>query len=146
MDTRLKTRRHRVVRGVQSLAATTMLLAFTQAARAHDDDEWYRPREHDWHYGWHHDWHSGLHVGWHSGLHWDPYCGWHYGEHYHPHAGRHDDWHCGAHHDWHGGYSDDYVVAMAPSIRRERHLQKACEPNRRDECRYANPFREPLRS
>ena len=84
MEIKFKTRAQRMVRGARLLAAAAMLVTFTQAASAHDDDGWYRPREHDWHSGWHHDWHSGPHVGWHRGLHWDPYYGWHYGEHYGP--------------------------------------------------------------
>ncbi|RXG91109.1 hypothetical protein EAS62_25655 [Bradyrhizobium zhanjiangense] len=67
------------------LGAAALLVTLTHAASAHDEEGWYRPREHDWHSGWHHDWHSGPHYGQHSGFHWDPYYGWHYGRHNGPH-------------------------------------------------------------
>ena len=108
MQTKTMTKKLRIARLAQVLAAAAMLVTFTQAASAHDDeDEGYQPRVHDWHSGWHHDWHSGPHVGWHDGVHYDPYNGWHYGRHYGPHAGPHDDWHGGTHHGWYGGDHDD---------------------------------------
>lgn len=52
MVTEFKTRKLRIARGVMLLAAAAMLATFTQSASAHDDQGWYRPREHDWHSGW----------------------------------------------------------------------------------------------
>jgi len=106
MDTN-RLRKSRTTQAVQLLAAAALLVTLTQAASAHDEDRWYRPREHDWHGGMHRDWHAGRHYGLHDKLHWDRYDGWHYGQHYGPHAGRHYDWHRGAHHDWYGGGHDD---------------------------------------
>jgi hypothetical protein len=108
METKITTKKLWITRMAQVLIAAAVLVTFTQAASAHDDeDEGYQPRVHDWHSGWHHDWHSGPHVGWHDGVHYDPYNGWHYGRHYGPHAGPHDDWHGGTHHGWYGGDHDD---------------------------------------
>lgn len=108
MGIRFKTKKRAMARGLRLFAAMGMLMALTQAASAHDDeDRLYQPRQHDWHSGWHHDWHSGPHVGPHSGLHWDPYYGLHYGEHYGPHAGYHHESHYGPHHNWYGGDYDD---------------------------------------
>jgi hypothetical protein len=39
MESEFKTRKRRMVRGVQLLAAAAMLVTFTQAASAHDDDD-----------------------------------------------------------------------------------------------------------
>lgn len=105
----LKTKKRAMMNVLPLLAAVGTLVALTQAASAHDDeDHWYQqPRQHDWHSGWHHDWHSGPHVGRHGGLHWDPYYGLHYGEHYGPHSAPHHESHYGSHHDWYGGNFDD---------------------------------------